>query len=174
MLLVKFLTGLGVHLKIVGTETFKQRGCECGHISAQVIQLLANHGADWWSIPKEKFAECASDKSIAEVNKFLGKQTKDRNFTGSSEVIRFAKSRISPNIDIQANGYLGWNRDMDKPLTQALITILEDLHECLNNNSPFARTMLINTATTLIVHASCVSEPLYYYLFSKRSTLRVS
>lgn len=145
-LLVKFLKKLGVELKIVGTETFKQLGCECGHISAQVIQLLANHGADWWSIPKEKFAECASDKSIAEVNEFLEKQTKDRNFTGSSEVIQFAKSRIESHIDIKANGYLGWNEDMDKPLTQALITILEDLHEYLNNNNrPFDRTMLINT-----------------------------
>lgn len=71
MLLVKFLTGLGVHLKIVGTETFKQKGSECGHISSHVIHLLANYGVDWWSIPKDKFADCASDKSIAEVNKFL-------------------------------------------------------------------------------------------------------
>lgn len=63
--LVKFLIRLGVELKIVGTETFMQLGCECGHISSQVIHLLANHGADWWLIPKDKFAECASDKKYS-------------------------------------------------------------------------------------------------------------
>lgn len=145
ILLVEFLKKLGVELKIVGTETSMQQDCECGHISAQVIQLLANHGADWWSIPKDKFAGCASDKSIAEVNKFLTRKASDRNRTSGDEVLRFAKSRIKPNIDTQAIGYLAWYKDMDKPLTQALITILEDLHGCLNNNSPFARTMLINT-----------------------------
>lgn len=142
-----FLTLIGVNLKIVGTETIRQTDCECGHISSQVITLLAK--SNWWSILNDKFVECASKKSIAAVNEFLGRDEDDRKSMNSADVIRYAKSHINPIIDIQTNGYLRWYNDMTFPLIQALITILEDLQECLSINKPFARTIFINMATSV-------------------------
>lgn len=52
-------------LIVVGTETIRQTGYECGHISAHTIDVLANAGVTWWLTPKKTFAKCASRKCIA-------------------------------------------------------------------------------------------------------------
>ena len=105
MMLVNFLTKLGVKIRIVGTETHKQTYHECGHIAAQVILLLSR--PKWWTISNDTFAKCASSDSITAVNEFLKRPKEDRKFMSGTEVLQFANAKsvhFSSRLGVHAIG----------------------------------------------------------------------